>query len=53
MARPKLGSGQRFQELKSKLAKEPGVRDPAALAAYEGRVKYGKRRFAQLGRRGR
>jgi hypothetical protein len=53
MARPKLGSGRRFKQLESKLARRPDVRDPAALAAYEGRVKYGKRRFAQLGRHGR
>jgi hypothetical protein len=46
--RPKLGSGKRFAELKGKLARRKGVKDPGALAAYIGRKKYGKKRFAQL-----
>jgi hypothetical protein len=50
--KPPLGSGQRFASLENKLANR-GVRDPAALAAFIGRRKYGAKRFAQLGRRGR
>lgn len=53
MARkPKLGSGKRFKQLKSKLAKK-GARNPGALAASIGRKKFGKKRFAQLSARGR
>lgn len=48
MPKPKLGSGGRFKQLKSKLAKEPGVTNPAALAATIGRKKYGKKKFAKL-----
>ena len=50
--KPKLGSGARFAALKGKLAKR-GVKDPAALAAYIGRKKYGKKKFAQLSAKGR
>ena len=46
----KLGSGARFKALAANLAHRPGVKDPKALAAYIGRKKYGKKRFAQLGR---
>ena len=49
----KLGSGQRFSALTQQLAQRPGVRNPAALAAYIGRRKYGSKRFANLGARGR
>lgn len=51
--KPKLGSGARFAALESKLASRPGVQNPAALAAYIGRRKYGNRRFQQLSQRGR
>lgn len=44
----KLGSGARFAALKGKLAKRPGVTNPGALAAYIGRKKYGKKKFAKL-----
>lgn len=47
-----LGSGQRFKALEGKLAAK-GARDPAALAAYIGRKRYGSRRFAQLSAHGR
>ena len=47
MPEPKLGTGKRFAQLKSKLAYK-GAHNPGALAAYIGRKKYGKRRFAQL-----
>jgi hypothetical protein len=49
--KPPLGSGARFKALTRKLARR-GVRDPAALAAFIGRQKYGKRRFAKLSARG-
>lgn len=42
----RLGSGARFRALKRKVGS-------ARLAAYIGRKKYGKRRFAKLGARGR
>jgi hypothetical protein len=51
--KPKLGSGKRFSRLAADLAKEPGVRNPRAVAAAIGRKKYGKRRFAQLSAHGR
>lgn len=51
--KPALGAGGRFNALKNKLATEPGVRDPAALAASIGRKKYGKAGFANLSEKGR
>ena len=47
-AKPPLGSGQRFAQLKSKLAKRPGVSNPGALAAYIGRKKYGASKMAKM-----
>ncbi len=52
MRKPKLGTGARFAALKRKLAAK-GVDNPAALAAYIGRKKYGKERFQQLAAKGR
>lgn len=49
----KLGSGGRFKALESKLAGRKGVYDPAGLAAYIGREKYGKKRFAALSKKGK
>lgn len=51
-AKAKLGSGARFASLKSKLASEPGVRDPGAVAASIGRKKYGKAKFQSLAAHG-
>lgn len=51
--KPKLGSGGRFVALSRKLAAEPGVRDPAALAASIGRKKYGKKKFQSLAAKGK
>lgn len=48
-----LGSGKRFNTLEGELAKRPGVKNPAGLAATIGRNKYGPKRFAKLGRRRR
>jgi hypothetical protein len=48
----KLGTGKRFAALKSKLARR-GITNPGALAAFIGRKKLGKKRFAKLSGRGR
>jgi hypothetical protein len=48
-----LGSGQRFRSLESKLARRPGVKNPAALAATIGRRKYGAAKLQRLSLRGR
>lgn len=45
--KPKLGSGKRFKALKSNLEKK-GAKSPGALAAWIGRRKYGKKKFASL-----
>ena len=42
----------RFAKLKAKLAQK-GATNPAALAAWIGRRKYGKERFKAMARRGR
>jgi len=53
MARkPKLGTGVRFRRLVNKLRRR-GVKNPKALAAWIGRKKYGKKRFAKLSAKGR
>lgn len=49
----RLGTGARFAALKGKLAVRPGVSNPGGLAAYIGRKKYGAKKFAQLGAKGR
>ena len=46
---PNPCSGKRFQALVAKLRKKKGVKDPEALAAWIGRKKYGKERFAKMG----
>lgn len=51
--KPKLGTGARFAALKRKLAKKPGVTNPAAVAAAIGRKKYGKKKFAKLASAGK
>ena len=51
--KPKLGSGERFSRLTHKLAQQPGVTDPKALAASIGRKKYGKSRFQRLATMGK
>lgn len=42
----------RFAKLRSKL-KRKGAKSPSGLAAYIGRKKYGKKRFAEMGAKGR
>lgn len=51
--KPKLGSGGRFKKLEGQLAREKGVKDPAALAAAIGRKRYGGKRMGQLAAKGR
>jgi len=52
MAKPPLGSGERYKQLVDKL-KEQGAKDPKALAAYIGRKKYGKKKFQELAAKGK
>jgi len=52
MKKPALGSGKRFASLKEKLANR-GAKDPGALAAWIGRKKYGTKRFAKIGEKGK
>lgn len=51
--KPKLGTGDRFAALKARLAARKGVTNPGALAAAIGRKKYGVKRFAKLGAKGK
>ena len=51
--KPPLGTGERFAQLKGKLAGRKGVRDPAALAAVIGRKKFGASRMAAMAAKGR
>jgi len=48
-----VGQGGRFSALKNKLASEPGVRNPGALAASIGRKKYGASKMAAMSEAGR
>lgn len=50
--KPKLGTGKRFAQLKSKLSKK-GIKDPGALAASIGRKKYGAKKMGKLSAKGR
>ena len=47
----KLGSGARFKALTKKLAKK--VKNPAAVAAFIGRKKYGKVAFQKMAAAGK
>lgn len=52
--KPKLGSGERFKKLKGDLEKKGAAGDPAALAAWIGRKKYGDaamQKMAQTGKK--
>lgn len=53
MAKPKLGSGQRFSALTHQLAGRPGVENPKALAAYIGAKKYSRKRMQKMAAAGR
>lgn len=48
----KLGTGTRFKNCVEAQRKK-GVRDPEGLCASIGRAKFGKKRFAQLSKKGR
>jgi hypothetical protein len=48
----RLGGGGRFKRLEGQLDRK-GVQDPAALAAWIGRRKYGSARFNKLAAKGR
>ena len=50
--KPKLGSGKRFAQLKDKLGHK-GADNPAALAAWIGRKKYGAKKFSSLSAHGK
>jgi hypothetical protein len=52
MARAKLGSGKRFEQV-AESARKSGARDPEAVAAAIGREKYGAKKMAALSARGR
>lgn len=49
----KLGSGARFKALKNNLSGQPGVTDPAALAAAIGMKKYGKKKMMTMAQKGK
>lgn len=53
MAKPKLGSGKRFQNLEQSIAARGNVRNPAAVAAAIGRKKYGAAKMAKMSAAGR
>lgn len=48
MSAPRLGSGKRFSALEGKLAAEPGVRNPGAVAASIGRKKFGAAKMSKM-----
>lgn len=52
MAKAKLGSGARFKAVEASASKS-GAKNPAAVAAAEGREKYGKQRFQKMAAAGR
>lgn len=47
-----VGQGGRFAALKQKLAQEPGVNNPGAVAASIGRKKYGNAAFNGMSQQG-
>lgn len=51
--KPKLGTGERFAALKSKIAQDPNVTDPGAVAAAIGRKKYGSKKMASMAAKGK
>lgn len=53
MNKPALGSGGRFKQLEGKLEGKKGVTNPAGLAAWIGRAKYGKERMAKMAAAGK
>lgn len=54
MAKPKLGSGERFKALTGKLEKDGKSPDSAkAIAASIGRKKYGNKKMASMAAKGK
>lgn len=53
MSKAKLGSGARFEKLKDKLARQPGIKDPAALAAHIGAEKFGQKKMSKMAQKGK
>lgn len=53
MGKPTLGSGARFKALTKKLSGQPGIYNPAGLAAAIGRKKYGASKMASMAAKGR
>lgn len=53
MPKPKLGTGARFAAVEKSVAKNPKVRNPAAVAASIGRKKYGAHKMAMMATRER
>jgi hypothetical protein len=51
--KPALGQGGRFKALKTTIGKRGKVKNPAAVAAWIGRAKYGKRKFQAMSVTGR
>lgn len=51
-ATSKAGSGKRFAAME-KVAEAKGAKNPAALAAYIGRKKYGAKKMASMAAKGR
>lgn len=49
----RLGSGERFKNLKETLSKQKGIKDPGALAASIGAKKYGQARMTSLAKKGK
>jgi hypothetical protein len=49
----KLGTGARFAAVEKSIAKNPNIRNPAAVAASIGRKKYGAHKMAQMATRER
>lgn len=52
-AKAPLGEGGRFAALKAKIARNPKITNPGAVAAAIGRRKYGNKKMAELAARGR
>jgi hypothetical protein len=50
--KPKLGSGERFKKISSKLKKQ-GAKDPDALAAKIGTKKYGQKKMTKMATTGK
>ena len=51
--KPKLGSGKRFESLKEKLAHNPKIENPGAVAASIGRKRYGNEKMQKMAQAGK